>query len=102
MFNSSILGPSFVSFKPGDGSAQRQVEFRCWMNLGGHAVGMVKNPSPEFLEDWQQCHSKKKDFIWRLSHFNAEDIVCGCANAQWCSQTLGTLPSPGYVLVLKI
>ena len=66
MFNSSILGPSFVSFKPGDGSAERQAEFRCWMKLGGHAVGTVKNPSPEFLEAWQQCHFKKKVFIWRL------------------------------------
>jgi hypothetical protein len=27
MFNNSILGPSFVSFKPGDGSAERHAEF---------------------------------------------------------------------------
>jgi hypothetical protein len=33
------------------------------MKLGGHAVGTVKNPSLEFLEAWQQCHSKKKVFI---------------------------------------
>ena len=98
MVDSCALGHTFVSFGCRDGSALRKVEFFEWMSLCGHNVGPRDKPTRTVEKMWQQCVGGT-GILFRLSHFDHEDIVCGCgpAAAGSCGEQgvlLGTCPNP--------
>ena len=98
MVDSCALGHKFVSFGCRDGSALRKVEFFEWMSLCGHNVGPRDKPTRTVEKMWQQCVGGT-GILFRLSHFDHEDIVCGCglAAAGSCGEQgvlLGTCKNP--------
>lgn len=73
MHDSCALGPKFVKFPV----KSPKEEFVLWMGLCGHDVGQRGKLSPAIEAAWLQC--QKQPFRFRLTHFDHDDIVCGCS-----------------------
>jgi len=78
MHDSCALGPKFVKFPV----KHPKEEFVLWMGLCGHDVGQRGKLSPAIEAAWLQC--QKQPFRFRLTHFDHDDIVCGCSPPRGC------------------